>query len=121
MATTDSSRTSVEAPASSMIEPSTIPIEEPEDGVFMDYANTVNLDWTLYDVRIRFGELMQVLNEDNPSWVNQHGVVLEKAAIRIPWHQAKNLCLLLSGVIRNYEEINGELKQIKLPAAPPAT
>jgi len=86
----------------------------------MDYANIVNLDWTLYDVRIRFGELMQVPNEADPSWVNQHGVVLEKAAIRIPWHQAKSLAILLASVISNYEEINGKLKEIKLPAAPPA-
>ena len=84
----------------------------------MDYANIVNLDWTLYDVRIRFGELMQVPNEADPSWKNQHGIVLEKAAIRIPWHQAKSLYLLLAAVIKNYEEINGELKPIKLPAAP---
>ena len=117
---TDSERSSAEAPASSRIDLSTVPIEEPEGGVFTEYANIVNLDWTLYDVRIRFGELMQVFNEADPSWINQHGVVLEKAAIRVPWHQAKNLCQLLATVIKNYEEINGELKEIKLPAAPPA-
>jgi hypothetical protein len=114
--TNESKRSAAEAPTN--IDLATTPIEAPEDGVFMDYANVVNLDWTLYDVRIRFGELMQVLNDENPSWINQHGVVLEKAAIRVPWHQAKNLCLLLTAVIKNYEEINGELKQIKLPAAP---
>jgi hypothetical protein len=95
------------------------PIEEPENGTFMDYANVVNMDWSLYDVRLRFGELMQVLDEASPSWQNQHKVVLEKAAIRIPWHQAKYLCQMLAGVIKNYEEINGELRALKLPAPPP--
>jgi hypothetical protein len=94
------------------------PIEESEDGVFSAYANVVNLDWTLYDVRIRFGELMQVPNDDNPTWKNQHAIVLERAAIRLPWHQAKNLRDVLDGVLRNYEEINGKLAPIKLPNAP---
>ena len=39
-----------------------IPLEEPEDGVFQAYANVVNLNWTLFDIRIRFAELMQVRN-----------------------------------------------------------
>jgi hypothetical protein len=102
----------------SNIDLSTTPIEEPEEGLFEAYANVINLDWSLYDVRIRFGELMQVLNDEMPSWTNQHAVVLEKAAIRIPWHQAKFLSILLAGIIKNYEEVNGELKQLKLPAAP---
>ena len=85
------------------------PLEEPEDGVFSAYANVVNLDWTLYDVRMRFGELMQVPNAEDPSWKHQHAIVLERAAIRVPWHQAKNLRDLLDGIIKNYEEINGKL------------
>jgi hypothetical protein len=113
---TEPNRSKVEAP--SIVDPATTPIEQPEDGIFTEYANVVNLDWTLYDVRIRFGELMQVLDDNSPTWNNQHGIILEKAAIRIPWHQAKFLCLLLAGVIKNYEELNGELKTIKLPAAP---
>jgi hypothetical protein len=111
-----SERNSAEAPPSSTIDMSIVPIEEPEAGVFMDYANVINLDWSLYDVRIRFGELTQVINDADPSWKNQHTVLREKAAIRVPWHQAKNLCVQLLGVIHNYEELNGELKQIKLPA-----
>lgn len=94
------------------------PVEEPEQGVFSAYANVVHMDWTLYDLRIRFGELMQVANDDSPTWANQHGIVLERAAIRLPWRQAKTLRDLLAGVISNYEVINGELGHIKLPAAP---
>jgi len=96
----------------------TTPIEEPEDGAFLAYANVVNADWTLYDIRLHFGELMQVPADDLPSWKNRQGIILERVAVTIPWHQAKMLRDLLDGVIRNYEAINGELKQIKLPAAP---
>jgi hypothetical protein len=94
------------------------PLEEPEDGVFATYANIVNMDWTLYDVRLRFGELLQVPNAEHPTWKNQHGIVLERATVTLPWHQAKVLRNLLDGVIRNYEAVNGELKPIKLAAAP---
>ena len=102
----------------SYLDLSLTPLEESEDGVFQAYANVVNMDWTLYDIRIRFGELMQVPNDEDPSWKNQHAIVLERAAIRMPWHQAKNLRDLLDGILKNYEAINGELVPIKLPNAP---
>jgi hypothetical protein len=100
------------------IDLSKIPLEEPaEGGIFEGYSNVVNMNWTLYDVRLRFGELIQVPDDDRPTWENQHGIVLERAAVTIPWHQAKFLRNMLDGLIRNYEELNGELKDIKLPAA----
>ena len=95
-----------------------VPLEEPEDGVFEAYANVVNMNWTLTDVRMRFAELIQVPDEDRPNWENQHGILLERAAVTIPWYQAKLLRDMLDGVIKNYEEINGELKVPKLPARP---
>jgi hypothetical protein len=95
-----------------------LPLEEPEDGVFEAYSNVVNMNWTLYDVRLRFAELLQVPDEDRPNWENQHGVLLERVAVTMPWHQAKSLRDLLDGVLKNYEEINGELKPIRLPARP---
>jgi hypothetical protein len=95
-----------------------IPLEEPEDGVFETYANVVNMNWTLTDVRIRFAQLLQIPDEDRPTWENQHGILLERAAVTIPWLQAKNLRDNLDGIIKNYEEVNGELKVPKLPARP---
>ncbi|MDP8991197.1 MAG: DUF3467 domain-containing protein [Acidobacteriota bacterium] len=95
-----------------------IPLEEPEDGVFEAYANVVNMSWTLYDIRLRFAELVQVPDSDRPTWENQHGIILERAAITIPWHQAKHLRDQLAALIKNYEEINGELRPMKLPARP---
>lgn len=114
----DEPKNNAEAPPASLIDLGKIPLEEPEDGIVEAYSNVVNMNWTLYDVRIRFAELLQVPDEDRPNWENQHGIILERVAVTMPWHQAKFLCNLLDGLIKNYEEINGELKQIRLPARP---
>jgi hypothetical protein len=106
------------SPAEAQIDLAKIPLEEPEDGVFEAYSNVVNMNWTLHDVRVRFAELLQVPDEDRPTWENQHGILLERVAVTMPWHQAKALRDMLDAVIENYEEINGELKPIKLPARP---
>jgi len=106
------------AEAKSAIDMKSVSFDEPEEGVYYAYANIVNLNWTLTDLRIRFGELLQVIDEQNPTWAAQRGVVLERVSVTIPWIQAKRLRDMLDGVIRNYEEINGELVQAKLPAGP---
>jgi hypothetical protein len=95
-----------------------IPLEEPEDGVFEVYANVVNMNWTLTDVRLRFAQLLQVADDNRPTWENQHGILLERAAITIPWFQAKILRDNLDGLIKNYEAVNGELKLLRLAARP---
>jgi hypothetical protein len=109
-------KTKAEATAASLIDLSKTPLEEPEDGVFEAYSNVVNMNWTLYDIRLRFAELIQVPDDDRPTWENQHGVVLERVAVTLPWHQAKLLRDLLDGIVKNYETINGELKTLRLPA-----
>lgn len=110
-------KSKAEAPAG-MVNLDKLPLEPPEDGVAEAYANVVNMNWTLYDVRIRFSALLQVPDDERPTWENQHGILLERAAVTMPWHTAKTLRDLLDGLIKNYEEINGELKPIKLPARP---
>jgi len=106
------------AEAAADIDLKTLPLTEPEEGIFYAYANLINMNWTLTDVRIRFAELLQVPDENNQTWDNQRGILLERASITIPWIQAKALRNMLEGVIANYEAINGELKPVKLPAAP---
>ncbi|SPE32958.1 hypothetical protein SBA6_230007 [Candidatus Sulfopaludibacter sp. SbA6] len=115
--TTDKTKNSTEA--DSNLDLATVPLEEPEDGVFAAYANIVNLDWTLYDIRIRFAELIQVPDGESSTWANQHTAMLERVMVTLPWHQAKNLCHLLATVIENYEAVNGELKPIRLASSLP--
>lgn len=108
----DKLKKSADAPGSVNLDK--VPLEIPEDGVFEAYSNVVNINWTLYDVRLRFSELIQVPDDERPTWENQHGVILERAAITLPWHQAKHLRDLLGGLIKSYEDSNGELKPVKL-------
>ena len=96
----------------------TLPLEEPEEGVFYAYANVVNFNWTLTDVRLRFAELLSVPDDNNPVWDAQRGIILERASITIPWIQAKNIRDMLDGLVKNYEALNGELKPAKLPSPP---
>ena len=100
------------------IDMSVVPFIEPEEGALRTYSNVINLDWTLFDVRMRFAELIQVPREDNPIWTNQETVLLERAVITIPWQQAKALSGMLAAIVQNYEDLNGELKQVALPAMP---
>lgn len=87
---------------------------EPEEGLYNAYANIVNLNWTLFDVRLRFGELIQVTNPDAPTGAGQIGIVEERVAVTLPWHQVKLLRDNLDDLIKRYEKVNGELKQVIL-------
>jgi Protein of unknown function (DUF3467) len=101
----------------STIDLSQAPLVEPDDGMFETYSNVVNLNWTLHDVRFRFAELKQQAKADSRgTWKDQEPVILERVAVTMPWYQAKYLHQMLGDLIRNYEELNGELRTIKLPA-----
>ena len=106
------------AEAASPINLEEVAIEQPDDGVFDAYSNVVQLNWTPNDVTMRFGQFIQVPNPESPTLGDQYGTLLERAAITLPWHQAKLLRDMLDGIVRNYERINGELKPLKLPAPP---
>jgi|SRR5271154_354227 len=95
-----------------------LPLEEPHDGVFETYANTVDGDWTLTDVSLRFLQLMHIPSEKNPTNVNREPVFIERANITIPWWQAKVLWIMLGNLIRSYETVNGELKKPELAQRP---
>jgi hypothetical protein len=109
------------AEAASLIDLKEIALEQSDDGVFDAYSNAVQLNWTPNDVTLRFGQLIQVPNPESPKWGDQYGTLLERAAITLPWHQAKLLRDMLDSIIGNYEQINGELKPLKLPAPPVPT
>lgn len=89
-----------------------IPWIEPEDGICEEYSNFININWTLFDVRIRFGQV--VPNREDPA-DRARLVISERAAITMPWGQAKALRDMLIDMVKKYETVNGELTIPTLP------
>ena len=80
---------------------------EPQDGVFTTYANNLQVGWTAFDVRLLFGEVVDV---------DEKTVTIEQRAhVTLSWLEAKTLHSLLSGLIERYEEGNGPIAQPKVP------
>ena len=95
-----------------------IPLVHPEDGLFEAYANTVDADWTLTDVTLRFMQLVHTPKEEGPTNANRELIVLEKANITLPWWTAKIGVQMLGGLIKAYEDVNGEIKKPELARLP---
>lgn len=86
------------------------------NGVPEIYTNFVHANWSLYDVRIRLGQLVPDPKSTNPAtskWVSE-----ERAAVTFAWPHAKILRDLLINLVKRYEEVNGEIKPLKLPPSP---
>jgi len=85
----------------------------PEDSAQV-YCNFHFLNWSLVDVRVRFGQLI-------PTDQSQDGrvgfVVEEQAAVTMSWVQAKALRDSLNDAVQRYEKANGviEVTKLKLP------
>jgi hypothetical protein len=80
---------------------------EPEDGVFRTYANHHRVGWTGYDMRILFGELVDVQPDKY--------VIEETAHVTMSWVQAKLLLDNLQRLIADYEAKNGPLQPADVP------
>jgi len=92
------------------------PAMESPDGVVSIYANVSILNWTMTDVRIRFGELIQIVAEDIAEpWGARRPIVEERVGVTIPWTQAKYLRNQLDELINSYELLNPEIVSIKIP------
>lgn len=88
-------------------------------GVCEVYANEVHLMWSLDDVRIRVGQLINSPETPNPG-KNFLAAVEERAAITFSWRAAKAIRDKLTSAIENYEKTNGEIDlNVKLPPATP--
>ncbi len=82
---------------------------------YFDYANNVFLESSVWDLKLIFGQLDQSIN---PPTVEQ------RAAITIPWTQAKILNFLLAAHIIGFELANGKIiipDAIIPPELPPPT
>lgn len=91
----------------------------PPDRACEIYANASHVTWTVDDVRIRLGQMVQDPNRPTPG-KDFRGVIEERAAITITWRIAKAAALDLLRAVQHYEEVNGEIKlDVKLPGSIP--
>jgi hypothetical protein len=86
---------------------------ESKQGFQEIYGNYVSTSWTLVDVRFRIGQIIPVIGADPMKFVAE-----ERGAVTVAWPQAKFLRDILTGLIANYEKVNGEIKPAKLPSVP---
>ena len=78
-------------------------------GIIEIYANMMHVTWTLDDLRVRIGQVIDSPETPNPG-VGFKGVTQERAAVTFSWRNAKLLRDQLSQVIDLYEKVNGEIK-----------
>lgn len=106
-----------------MEEKKQIPLTQPEtksyewrakEGTPQIYTNFANVSWTLFDVRFVFGQLIPAA----PG--TKQFIVEERASVTFAWPEAKALRDMLVALIAQYEEVNGEIKPLKIPPAPPS-
>jgi len=87
-------------------------------GVIEVYANTSHILWSLDDVRIRLGQLI-----DSPATPNAGPdfsvAAEERVAVTFTWRNAALLRNQLSALIEAYEKVNGPIKiDVTLAPAP---
>ena len=80
-------------------------VPDPAHGLFTTYANNVQLGYTVYDLRLIFGELVEMTAEKV--------TIEQRVQVTISWLQAKVLSELLSRSIAECEEQNGG---VRMPA-----
>jgi hypothetical protein len=77
-------------------------VPDPESSLFSTYANNIQVTWTYFDVRMLFGEVVDLL----PTKM----VIEQRAQVTISYLQAKLLIQTLGQAISTYESLFGELK-----------
>lgn len=82
------------------------------DGTVLEiYSNFMHASWTLFDVRVRLGELISLPPDDT-------NVIEERGNVTFSWPQAKYMAGILSQLVKSFEDVNGEIKPLKLPPDP---
>jgi hypothetical protein len=85
------------------------------EGVYDVYANATHVTWSVDDVRIRLGQIVDSPATPNPG-PDFVGAVEERAAVTFSWRSAKLMRDQLTAAIGHYEEVNGPIKvDLKLP------
>jgi hypothetical protein len=87
------------------------------NGVTEIYTNSVHVTWTVDDLRIRLGQMVESMETQNPG-PGFKGAIQERAAVTVSWRGAKMLRNQLEAIIDSYESVNGPINiDLKLPAS----
>jgi hypothetical protein len=89
------------------------PFVRTEEGIFQVYSNFIDAAWTLFDVTIRFAQIAPT-----PPGSDHKFEAEESARVTIAWPEAKILATMMTDLVRRFEEINGEIKPLKLTPSP---
>ena len=81
-----------------------IEYREQPGGMFRTYCNNVMMSSTGFDVRVIFGEVIEVSNDKTKVIVEQ------RAQVTMTWLEAKLVGDFLQANVKAHEELNGPLK-----------
>lgn len=90
------------------------------------YSNQFYLGWTGGDLRLLFRQLVAVPEDTGAPHQGSLGewptkqiklLVEDRAAVTMSWPYAKILMVMLEGLVKQYEELNGEIKHPMCPGA----
>lgn len=88
-------------------------------GVLDVYANSIHVTWSLDDVRIRLGQVVDSPETPNPG-EGFKGAIEERAAVTFTWRAAKIVISQLARAVQHYEKVNGEIQlDVRLPPSMP--
>jgi hypothetical protein len=81
--------------------PKQIKYRVPPEGIFRSYCNNVAMASTGFDIRIYFGEVSEI-EQDNV-------IVDQRVQVTMTWLEAKLLADFLQANVKAHEEMNGTL------------
>jgi hypothetical protein len=86
---------------------------ESRHGLYSTHVNNFDALWTAHDVRLIFGEVVQVLTD--VATEQKTLSVEQRVAVTMAWSETKLLAAMLNDIIQRFERMNGE---IKIPTVP---
>jgi|SRR5580704_17473138 hypothetical protein len=90
------------------------PFVKPDEGIFQVYSNYIDAAWTLFDVTIRFAQIVPLTPADGELNFEAE----ENARVTLAWPEVKVLANILNGLVKRFEEVNGEIKPLNLAPSP---
>src|SRR5580700_10291643 len=86
------------------------PFVKPDEGIFQVYSNYIDAAWTLFDVTIRFAQIVPLpVSGSEPNFEAE-----ENARVTLAWPEVKILANMMTDLVKRFEEANGEIKPLKL-------